>query len=88
MKSTKSKVNVTQRDDAPEVTRDVLAQAIVDISSAATKLASSGLTRDAIVVLVHHNCRAPYVNKTKPTLAEIRAVLDSMEDLRRKFVTR
>lgn len=71
------KVNVTQKAEAP-VERNVLAQAIVDISSAMKKLTASGLTRNAVIVLVHD--RLQCVGKR-----DIGYVFDALADLERQF---
>lgn len=49
---TKTKVVVRQDPEKP-VERNILAQAIVDISRAAKRLADGGLNRDAVIVLLH-----------------------------------
>lgn len=53
-----NKVVVNQDEDAP-VERPVLAQAIVDISKAAQKLADSGLNQRAIRLLVADQSGVP-----------------------------
>lgn len=87
-KPTKTKLNVTQEDDAP-IERNVLARAIVEISAAVKKLSSGGLTRDAIIILTQYNCRNTSKYPTrKPSMKEVRAVMDSLDELGRRFTSR
>jgi hypothetical protein len=57
----------------PPVGRAVLAQAIVDISKAATKLAASGINRRAIVILLS--------DSSGVGRHDVKAVLDGLETL-------
>jgi hypothetical protein len=84
MKPPKQNVNIVQNEELP-IERNVLAAAIVSMSKGVKQLSRGGLTLDAIIVLTQHNCRGPYTNKPKPTLAEVRAVLESLSDLERRF---
>ncbi len=69
-----SKTRVTvEQDVAAPVERKVLAQAILDISKAANRLAASGLNHKGIVVLVSHSAALPQ--------STVRAVLDALEQL-------
>lgn len=70
------KAKVTQNPDAP-VERNILAQAIVDISRAAKKLADGGVNREAVIVLIQDRVGGPK--------SRIRAVLNSLADLEREF---
>jgi hypothetical protein len=86
MKNTKKQtVNVTQNEEAP-IERNVLAEAIVKMSDAVRKLSRGGLTREAIVVLTQHNCRPTSQYPTrKPSMTEVRAVMDSLDELGTRF---
>ncbi len=70
------KVKVVQ-DDAAPVEKEVLAQAIVDISAALKKLRASGLNERAILALVKDD--------TGISKAEVKRVLDSLAGLRRTY---
>lgn len=72
------RVGITQ-DIAKPVADSVLAQSIVDISKAMAKLATSGLNRKAIVLLVAHSSLC--------SQREVKAVLDSLESLQRDYTT-
>jgi hypothetical protein len=65
-------VDVAQDVDKP-VAKPVLAQAIVDISRAAQKLAAGGLNRKAVVVLLSHASKVPQ--------GTVKLVLDGLEKL-------
>ena len=69
---TKSAVKIVQDPEAA-VPAKILAKAIVDLSSAAVKLLGSGLTEDAIVVLLH--------DYTKLSRTDIRQVLRALPQL-------
>jgi len=72
------RIEVEQDPEQPVVTK-VLAQAILDISSAAKKLAASGLNRKAIVVLLRDSSGQPkYV---------VEQVLDALEQLAEDYAT-
>ena len=73
------KVKIEQPEGDAPIPQPVLAQAIVDISAAAKKLAASGLNRRAIVLLVAHT------SGTSQTA--VKAVLDSLESLTRDYTT-
>lgn len=64
-------VKVTKSD--PPESKEILAKAIVSISKAADKLYSSGVNRQAVIVLLHH--------KTKLPMRDIKLVLDSLKRL-------
>jgi hypothetical protein len=53
------KVPVIQQDPERPVEVPILAQAILDISNGAKKALSSGLSRKAIIVLIHHHSKIP-----------------------------
>ncbi len=74
--ATKSRVNV-QQDENAFVEKNILAQAIVDISKAAQALARGGLNRKAIVVLVAH--------RSKVSQRQCEEVLDALRDLEREY---
>lgn len=78
MARAKPEVVVTQDPDAP-VPREVLALAIVRISAAIRQLATSGLNRKAIVLLV--------AESSHQSRTAVGAVLDALEDLRRDYTT-
>jgi hypothetical protein len=59
------------------VEKEVLAEAIVAISGSLQSLLSSGLTQEAIIVLVHDDSKVG-----KPT---IRAVLSSLRGLKQRY---
>jgi len=72
------RIEVEQDPEQPVVTK-VLAQAILDISSAAKKLAASGLNRKAIVALLRDSSGQPkYV---------VEQVLDALEQLAEDYAT-
>jgi len=62
----------------PTISPDSLARAIVEISEALRALTRSGLNRKAIITLV--------ADDTKISKSTITHVLDSLEDLRSKYV--
>jgi hypothetical protein len=70
-------IKVTQ-DPAKDVPAEVMAQAIVDISESMKKIASTRLTRKAIVALIHD--RSGIAKRT------IDIVLDNMEDLEKVWL--
>jgi hypothetical protein len=74
----KAKVVVTQKPDEPVVEKQVLATAIVNISKAFNALRNGGLNRHAIEVLVH--------DASKVGKPDVRAVLDSLEQLRKDYL--
>ncbi len=76
MAKEKVKVNVIHGEQPVE--RNVLAQAIVEISGAMRKLTASGLNRDAVIVLVRDKLNG--IGKR-----EIRLVFDALADLEREF---
>lgn len=73
------KIKVEQAENQKPVGRIVLAQSIVAINKAATELASSGLNRKAIVILIQH--------KTKISVAGINDVLNALDSLQRDYTT-
>jgi len=76
-KNSKQPKVIVRQDPEKPVEKNILAQAIVDISDALKRLTASGVTRDAVVVLVKDRVG---MNK-----GDIRAVLDSLRDLERDF---
>lgn len=81
------KVVVAQHEDkTKEVPRNVLAGAIVDISSALKRLTASGLTFEAVVILTYHNCKSTgtYGN-SRVGMGDVRAVLGSLKELEQRF---
>jgi len=78
------KIKVIKNKENPEPT-PVLAEAIIKISEAMEDLAKTDLNERAIVVLIQDACPAVIgngYNKRKPTKKEIKAVLDSMKQLK------
>lgn len=82
----KNKLVVKQLEEAP-VERPVLAQAIVNMSNAVEHLKKSGINFEAIVILTQHHCRpvGKGYMKSKPSAKDVRAVLESLEDLKRFY---
>lgn len=72
----KPKVRVIQDPEAP-IAIEILAKAIVDVSAAAKKMMKSGLTEEAIVLLIHDESGVG-----KP---DIRRVLRSIPELAAKY---
>lgn len=70
------KLRVTQDPEAP-VEKDVLAQAIVKLSKAATDLKTSGLNEKAIVVLLAHSTGFGHTT--------IKTVLAALRELRKDY---
>lgn len=85
---TQPRVNVVQQPDNP-IEKNIVAAAIISISEGMAALQKSGLTFEAIVVLTQHNCRrvGKGYKATKPTIPEIRAVFESLCDLKRTYIT-
>lgn len=74
----KTKAVVVQED--PPIEQPVLAQAIVDASNALKKLLASGLTRQAIVILVAKSARR--------RIHDVDVVLRSLASLADDYVTK
>jgi hypothetical protein len=70
---------VKQKPEEP-VAPEIIAKAIIDIAESARKALSAGLTREAIVTLIHAQGGVG-----KP---DIRMVLNNLSDLRRHWCTR
>lgn len=66
-------MKVNQAVDEPPVTKEVLAQAIVNISKSFDRLLKSGLNKRAIIILIAHD--------TKLGIGQIENVLGSLERL-------
>lgn len=75
----RTKVMIAQDADKP-VETSVLAQAIVDISAAAKRLAQSGLNRKAVVILLAHQCGLGQ--------GTVKTVLDGIEELQATYLKR
>jgi len=73
------KPHVVQDQDQP-IEKDILAQAIVDISESAKALTASGLNERAIVVLLHDHTGIP--------MGDIKMVLHGIGELRKAYTTR
>lgn len=67
----------TPPDPIPD---DVLAKAILKISEAMQRLTRSGLNRDAVLVLLHHETKLPY--------RDLGRVLGALGDLARRYTTK
>lgn len=78
------KTKVKQDPENP-VQKEVLAEAIVEISKAMKKLLSSGLNRRAIVVLIKDSVPSPGYGKKSISKTDIINVLDAIEDLSRNY---
>ena len=74
-----NRVVVQQEEDQP-VPAVVLANAIVSIDESMKKISKSGLTENAIVVLLH--------DSTKVARRDIIAVLHALDSLRKDYTTR
>ncbi len=83
----KQLIKITQTQDQP-VTTEVIAEAIVAISSGVKKLLAGPLNEAAIVLLITHATPAPkrgYIRN--PISAKVvRAVLHGMESLEREYL--
>jgi hypothetical protein len=75
----RTRVSVVQDAEKP-VEVSVLAQSIVDISAAAKRLAQSGLSRKAVVILLAHHCGLGQ--------GTVKAVLDGIEELQATYLKR
>ena len=82
----KTKVTVKQ-DEENEIALEIMAEAIVKISSAVEIIKNSRLTKRTILLLIHDNCAycKGYPRK-KPTVKEIETVLDSIESLKKVYI--
>ena len=82
------RVQVTQDPERP-VPRNILAASIIEIGRAMKSLTQTGgLTKEAVIVLAQHCCRSPYKGATKPGIADVRAVIESLENLEKEFIKR
>lgn len=71
-------VKVMQPDEP--IAAEIMATAIIDIDTAMKKLSTSGLKRNAIVVLIH--------DRSGVGKRDIEIVLNNLEDLRAMWCTR
>jgi hypothetical protein len=71
--------NVTEQTTVPEVDQSVLAEQIAAISDSLTKLLKSGLTQNAIVILIQAD--------TGLGRGAISSVLLSLKDLKTKYTS-
>ena len=79
-----SKIKVIKNAEKPETT-EVLADAIIKISKALEELSKSDLNERAIIVLTIDACKlcvGSGYHKRKPTRKEVKAILDSLRQLR------
>lgn len=77
---TKTKIVVTQNPEKP-IEKNVLAKAIVEMSSAVKRLQAGGLNLEAIVVLTNHGIPP----SRRPGTTTVQTVLESLADLEKQF---
>lgn len=73
--STQKKVPLVTQDVAKPIEKAILAQAIVDLSKAAQRLAQSGLNKKSVAVLIHYHSKVP--------LRDVEIVMSNIEWLER-----
>jgi hypothetical protein len=71
-------VKVVQKANEEPVATEIIAQAIVKISDATTKLLSSGLTRRAVLILLSAASGVPQTT--------CKRVLEGLEDMGRQYL--
>jgi len=76
----KNVVPKIEQDPENIVEQPILAQAIVDMSRAAKKALSSGLTRRAIIILIAYSSKLP--------MRDIEIVINNIEDLESTWLTK
>ena len=76
----KKQIKITKSEINPEST-ELLAQSIVQVANAATKLLNAGLTKRAIVVLLQDGIGTAKINKS-----QIQLVLDNLPRLKAWYV--
>jgi len=83
----KTKVKIIKDAENPEPV-EIIAQAIIEISKAAKKLSDSQLKDRALLLLIHDNCGpvGPPYKKFKPTISQIKSVLESIETLKARYI--
>ena len=77
-------IKIIKNEEKPE-TKEILAEAIIVISKAIEKLSNeSGLSEEALVVLIQNNCETVKSGwqRTKPSKRIVWTVLKSMKTLR------
>ena len=79
-------VAVVKQDEQKPVERNVLAQAIVDISRSIKKLTSSGLDKSAIITLVAARVKSPHKFGKKPGKGDIEAVFNALASLEKDYI--
>lgn len=75
---------IVQEEDRP-IEKNIIAAAIIEMSASVKKLRKGGITFESIVVLTQHGCRGAGRLKQKPSMADVRIVLESLENLSSKF---
>lgn len=81
------KVKIIQDEDpAKQVSHEILAQAIVEVSEAAKKLLSTRLTERTVVLLIHNSIPAGSYKNSRPSMKQITQVLEAAEGLESKFL--
>jgi len=82
--------NISVKQDEKEpVPVEVLATSIREISASMKRLRRGPLGENALLLLIHQNTKATgpkYRAKTKPTIKEIKSVLDSIESLEKTYI--
>jgi hypothetical protein len=73
-------VKVTQKENAPEVPTEIIAQSIVDMSRGVRKLVNSRLNERALIVLLKDACGGDVSMQT------IQKVLHKLQDLERLYI--
>lgn len=78
------KIKIRQDPD-DEVTTEILASSIREISEGIKKLRQGPINEKGLLILIHHACKSSY-GSPKPTQAEIRKVLDGVENLEKTYL--
>jgi hypothetical protein len=79
----KKTIPVIKQDDQKPVPIEILAQQIGAIADGIKKLRSGPIKDDTLVLLIQNACPSVKGSYSKPTITEIRSVLDGIENLRR-----
>jgi len=79
------KIKVVQDEEKP-VPVEVLATSIRDISRGMQKLRQGPLNERCLELLIQHAAGTTGYPQRKPTLAEVRAILDGIENLERAYL--
>lgn len=85
-KKTQKTITVTT-DEKDPVPAEIMAEAIVSISDSMKSLDASRLSRRALLLLIHDNCKTvPGYPPKKPGMKEIEVVLNSISSLKKAYV--